>query len=126
MANWKQTLRIDDVWRKRNGECGQEDWTDKTVHELAKEIARRLERKFPQYLSEGKSPDPNLMDIYEWFLAIPTLKQYQDRVNGCMSDPETTDEEYLEYVDNTPMNEFNYCMGLLYDWCDRNLVWVEK
>lgn len=126
MAKWEQTFRIDDIWKKRNGEAGPEDWTDKTVHELAKLIAHRLERKFPQYMLDGNSPDPNLVDIYEWFMAIHTMKEYQERLNKCMSDPEITDEEYLEYVNNTPMQEFNDCMGLLYDWCDRERVWVDK
>lgn len=125
MANWKTRFDISDVWKKRNGECGREDWTDKTVHELAKEIARRIRRKWPQYMDDGKSPDPNLMDIYDWFLSVPDEKE-RERILELYRSDDCLDEDYQEAVLNTQMKEFNEIMGIFYDWCDRNLVWVEK
>uniref|UniRef100_A0AAU8GG53 Uncharacterized protein n=1 Tax=Salmonella phage vB_SEnST11_KE23 TaxID=3161174 RepID=A0AAU8GG53_9CAUD len=126
MANWKQTFRIDDIWKKRNGECGPEDWTDKTVHELAKEIARRIQRKFPQRMLDGDDCDFNLVEIYDWFMAVPTPGEYKFMLTQILQDENASDDEYMEWSKRTPLVEFNEGMSLLYDWCDRNLVWVQK
>lgn len=126
MANWKQTFRIDDIWKKRNGECGPEDWTDKTVHELAKEIARRIQRKFPQRMLDGDDCDLNLVEIYDWFMAVPTLGEYKFMLTQILQDENASDDEYMEWSKRTPLVEFNEGMSLFYDWCDRNLVWVQK
>uniref|UniRef100_A0AAU8GH00 Uncharacterized protein n=1 Tax=Salmonella phage vB_SEnST11_KE22 TaxID=3161173 RepID=A0AAU8GH00_9CAUD len=126
MANWKQTFRIDDICKKRNGECGPEDWTDKTVHELAKEMARRIRRKWPDLMLDGEGDcDFNLIEIYDWFLSIPDQKQRERILNLYLSDV-CMEEDYQEALRETPMVEFNRCMDLFYDWCDRNLVWVQK
>ncbi|AKJ73545.1 hypothetical protein SP40_104 [Salmonella phage 40] len=126
MANWKQTFRIDDIWKKRNGECGPEDWTDKTVHELAKEMARRIRRKWPDLMLDGEGDcDFNLVEIYDWFLSIPDQKERERILNLYLSDA-CMEEDYQAALRETPMVEFNTCMGLFYDWCDRNLVWVQK
>lgn len=126
MTNWKSTFRIDDIWHKRNGECGPEDWTDKTVHELAKEIARRIERKFPRYLIDGNDCDLNLVEVYEAFKDLPTLPEYRQRMENLLDDDSVTDEEVLYFNELTPMKEFNQIMNMFYDWCDRNMVWVNK
>lgn len=126
MANWKSTFRIDDIWHKRNGECGPEDWTDKTVHELAKEIARRIERKFSRYLLDGNDCDFNLVEVYESFKDLPTLPEYRQRMENLLDDDSVTDEEALYFNELTPMKEFNQIMDMFYDWCDSNMVWVNK
>ncbi len=123
MAEWKQTLRIDDVWRKRNGECGPEDWTDKTVHELAKEIARRLEFKFPNKASyDSVQCDADLVDIIIYFRDVPTYLEWQASIAEC--EAEGHDADPIRHY--TPMREFNDIMKDLYNWCDENRVWVEK
>lgn len=126
MAEWKQTFRIDDVWHKRNGECGPEQWTDKTVHELGKEMARRIKRKWPQHMIDGDDWDPVLDEVHDLFHTVRTPAQHQKLMDDLMSDPTLTDEEYSAFVNETPMWEFNQAMAVFYDWCDRNRVWVTK
>lgn len=126
MTNWKQTFHIEDIWKKRNGECGPEDWTDKTVHELAKEIARRIERKWPQLMLDGDGDcDFDLVEIYDWFMAVPTPGEYKFMLTQLIKD-DLDDDEYMEWSKRTPLVEFNEGMNIFYDWCDRNRVWVSK
>ena len=123
MAEWKKTFDIQDVWDKRNGECGSENWTDKTVHELAKEIARRLERRFPtqtDYLSD--LCDSELADIVGYFRDIPTYPEWRASIAEC--EAEGHDADPIRHY--TPLREFNDIMKELYDWCDENRVWVNK
>lgn len=122
MTEWKQTLRINDVWRKRNGECGPEDWTDKTVHELAKELARRLERKFPSRVSLDETFDQGLCEIVNYLRDVPTYPEWQASIAEC--EAEGHDADPIRYY--TPLCEFNDIMKELYGWCDENRVWVEK
>lgn len=126
MANWKKTFDIRDIFFKRNGEAGPEDWTDKTIHELGKEMARRIQRTWPQHMIDGDDCDICLVEVYDWFYAIQTSKQHQDMMNQMLSDPYLTDDEYAEWQDRTPLKDFNECMSEFYDWCDRNLVWIDK
>lgn len=126
MTNWKTRIDLRDVWGKRNGECGPEEWTDKTVHELAKEIARRIGCKFADQMITGNNWDPHLTEIHDWFVSIPTLAQHRSLLGRMIEDEGVSDDEICEISNNTPMKEFNDCMSLFYDWCDSNLVWVEK
>lgn len=126
MTNWKKTFHINDIFFKRNGEAGPEDWTDKTVHELGKEMARRIQRAWPQHMIDGEECDFTLVEVYDWFYGIQSMKQYDFMLNQMLAEPEITDEEYLEWQDRTPLKDFNECMGVFYDWCDRNLVWINK
>lgn len=126
MTEWKYTFDIRDIWKKRNGECGPEDWTDKTVHELAKEIARRIERKFPQHMINGHDWDPALTEVYDWFVSIQTQQQYKSLVARMIEDGNVSDDEVSEITINTPMREFNNGMDLFYEWCDDNRVWINK
>lgn len=126
MANWKTRFDMRDIWGQRNGECGPEEWTDKTVHELAKEVARRIKRKWPQHMIDGHDWDPNLTEIYDWFVSVPSLKEHRDMLARLIANENVSDDEICDLSNNTPMKEFNDAMDLFYDWCDRNLVWVEK
>lgn len=123
MANWKTTLDLRDIWDKRNGECGREDWTDKTVHELAKEIARRLERKFPHESSyDSDLCDTELCDIIGYFRDVPKYSEWVASIAEC--EAEGHDADPIRHY--TPMWEFNDIMKDFYDWCDEKRVWVDK
>ena len=123
MANWKNTLDLRDIWDKRNGECGREDWTDKTVHELAKEIARRLKFKFPNKASYySVQCDAELIDIIGYFRDIPTYLEWIASIAEC--EAEGHDADPIRHY--TPMREFNDIMKDLYEWCDENRVWINK
>lgn len=123
MTEWKSTLDLRDIWDKRNGECGREDWTDKTVHELAKEIARRLERKFPNKASyDSIQCDGGLIDIIIYLRDIPTYSEWLASIAEC--EAEGHDADPIRHY--TPMREFNDIMKDLYDWCDENRVWINK
>lgn len=126
MANWKVRFDMRDVWDKRNGECGPEEWTDKTVHELAKEIARRIKRKWPHHMIDGHDWDPRLTEIYDWFESVPTQKEHREMLARLIANENVSDDEICDLSNNTPMKEFNEVMDLFYDWCDSNMVWVEK
>ena len=125
MSNWKTALDLRDIWSKRNGECGREDWTDKTVHELAKEIARRLERKFPResnYDNWENGCDYELCDIIGYFRDVPTYPDWLTSIAECEN--EGYDADPIRHY--TPLREFNDIMKDFYDWCDENRVWVDK
>lgn len=125
MPNWKTTLDLRDIWDKRSGECGREDWTDKTVHELAKEIARRLERKFPResnYDNWDNGCDYELCDIIGYFRDVPTHQDWLASIAECEN--EGYDADPVRHY--TPLREFNDIMNDFYDWCDENRVWVDK
>ena len=122
MSNWKTALDLSDIWSKRNGECGREDWTDKTVHELAKEIARRLERKFPTRLVHRYECDNVLVDLIGDFRNVPTHQDWLASIAECENDG--YDADPIRHY--TPLREFNDIMKDFYDWCDENRVWVDK
>lgn len=122
MPNWKTTLDLRDIWDKRSGECGREDWTDKTVHELAKEIARRLERKFPTRLMHRYECDYALCELIGYFRDVPTYPEWIASIAECEN--EGYDADPVRHY--TPLREFNDIMKDLYDWCDENRVWVDK
>lgn len=123
MPNWKTTLDIRDILDKRNGECGREDWTDKTVHELAKEIARRLERKFPLESNyDSDLCDSELCDIIGYFRDVPKYSEWVASIAECEAEGHNADP--IRHY--TPMCEFNDIMKDLYDWCDEKRVWVDK
>lgn len=126
MANWEKRFDISDIWKQRNGECGPEDWTDKTVHELAKEIARRIKRYFPKQMVAGEQFDPTLIEVYCLFVSVPTQSDYRSLLSRMSKDEDVSDEEVCQIADYTPMKEFNDAMSSFYDWCDDNLVWVDK
>ena len=126
MRKWAQKLVIHDVWNYRNGECGQEKWTVKTIHELAKELSRRIARKWPQYMVDGRSPDPSLIDIVDWFNGIPTLVEHLESFESLANDENVSDDELQDAIRHTPLVEFNEVMDSFYDWCDANDVWVNK
>lgn len=122
MAEWKYELDLRDVWDKRNGECGAEDWTDKTVHELAKEVARRLERKFPFITSCDDDIDTDLCDLIGYFRDVPTYPEWKAAIAEC--DAEGHDADPIRYY--TPLREFNDLMKELYDWADDNRMWIKR
>ena len=126
MADWKTTFDIRDVWSKRNGECGREEWTDRNVHELAKEIARRIKRKWSQKMIEGSDIDCDLVDVYDHFQFVPTYRIWEDDITRLLEDENVDDDEIRWRRDNPPLKEFNNVMGEFYDWCDKNLVWIDK
>lgn len=123
---WLKTFDIQDIWRKRNGECGPEDWTDSTVHELAKEISRRLKRKFPNQMIDGNDWDPNLSEIVDWFDNIQTHAEYLASAEAATNNENIDDDELSHILEYRPLKEFNTVMDLLYDWADRERVWVNK
>lgn len=122
MTTWKTTLDLRDIWDKRNGECGREDWTDKTVHELAREIARRLERKFPTRQFHRYEYDEALCEIIGYFRDVPKYSELVASIAEC--EAEGHDADPIRHY--TPMREFNDIMKDFYDWCDENRVWVDK
>lgn len=126
MADWKTRFDLRDVWSKRNGEVGSEDWTDKTVHELAKEIARRIRRKWPQNMLDGEEVDYNLTEIYDRFLSIPTMPEHECIVALYFSYSDMHEEDYQKALQNPPIKEFNIVMDLFYDWCGQEMVWIDK
>uniref|UniRef100_A0AAU7PI89 Uncharacterized protein n=1 Tax=Salmonella phage SalP219 TaxID=3158864 RepID=A0AAU7PI89_9CAUD len=126
MRNWKTRFDLRDVWGQRNGECGPEEWTDKTVHELAKEISRRIKRKFPQHMIDGHDWDPRLTEVQDMFESVPTLKEHRDMLARLIANENVCDDEICEMSKDTPMTQFNEAMDLFYDWCDSSSVWVDK
>lgn len=123
MTEWKVTFDIRDIWKMRNGECGPEAWTDKTVHELAKEIARRLERKFPGKSDyEHNDCDDSLCDLIGYFRDVPTYSQWKGSIAECSAEG----HDATPIMHYSPMREFNDIMMDFYDWCDENRVWVNK
>lgn len=123
MPNWNTTLDLQDVWSGCNTEIGRQPWTDKTVHQLAKEIVRRLGRKFPARL-EGAELDFELDDVITAFNGVETAEQWQKALDYATSNG--SDEEFAFIRDNTPIEQFDEAMASLYDWADANRVWVNK
>lgn len=127
MKKWEKTFDIQDIWWKHNGVCGPEDWTDKTVHELGKEIARRLRKKFPLATSEDSdTSDWEIIEILTEFDSISTYPDWVKDVAEAEAEYDADSESVAIAKAWTPLREFNETMASFYDWADENRVWINK
>ena len=103
MNKWKHTLKLGDVWG--------EDWNNHDVQELGKLISSRIVKMLPDYEDTDKYGYDGT-ELVEFF---KTISSYEEALI-------TTEENGF---DCSPMVEFNNLMSTLYDFCDKNKIWVD-
>ena len=122
MARWKTTVDLHDQWLGRIAEDGKlVEWDNKHVSELASIVASKLRSKFPEQLDPDNSKfDPELEDVVYYF---DTVDDYDAWLAARELYPQGSAMRQME-EDYPPCEQFNSAMTCLYDWADKNLVWI--
>nr|DAU99119.1 MAG TPA: hypothetical protein [Caudoviricetes sp.] len=122
MAQWKTTVDLHEQWLGRIAEDGKlVDWDNKHVSELASIVAEKLRAKFPEQLDPDNSKfDPELEDVVYYF---DTVDDYDSWFAAMNHFPQGSAMRRME-EDYPPSEQFNSAMTCLYDWADKNLVWI--
>lgn len=122
MAQWKTIVDLHEQWLGRIAEDGKlVDWDSKHVSELASIVAGKLRAKFPEQLDPDNSKfDPELEDVVYYF---DTVDDYDSWFAAMNHFPQGSAMRRME-EDYPPYEQFNSAMTCLYDWADKNLVWI--
>lgn len=115
MAQWKTTVDLHEQWLGRIAEDGKlVDWDNKHVSELASIVAEKLRAKFPEQLDpDNPKFDPELEDVVYYFDTVDDYDSWFTAMN-----------HFPQESDYPPTEQFNSAMTCLYDWADKNLVWI--
>lgn len=112
MKKWKHEINLSRRWK--------ESWDNNNVHELGKVINVILKRFIVNY--QEFEDDYTLLDVIECFDSICTKESALEINEDNEAFSIDHDSTYFEII---PMEEFDECMRGLYDWADRESVWVK-
>lgn len=123
LGKWKYTVDISHWWKGKPTENGGlEEWSDYNVHELGKYVADKLKTQFPKQVSpDSEVFDPDLDDVVYY---LSTVDEYNAWRTAILNLPQGSDMRFIE-EEYPPLDQFNSAMGCLYDWADKNMVWIK-
>ncbi|WP_105492137.1 hypothetical protein [Escherichia coli] len=121
-GKWKYTVDISSWWKGKPVENGTEEWGNHNVHELGNYVANKLKNQFvDQTDSNSVNFDPDLDDVVYY---LGNVDKYDVWIAAVNCHPHGSCMRRME-EDYPPLEQFNSAMSCLYDWADRNRVWVK-
>lgn len=119
MKRWKKTLDLSAKWG--------DNWNNTNIHEMGMWVAKQIKLTIKDYTDYDKYGF-ELEDIISGFEDICTLERailinkdnYQYHLDKLEKGEKDT---FYEIV---PLEEFDNLMSDLYDFCDRESIWVER